>query len=83
MKTIRCPTCDGDCYWFAGAEEQFKIACEQCHGLGEIEIDDDPTTASDCWNCGGSGGGDGYWRCPTCHGSGQTKSADNWSDDID
>lgn len=24
----------------------------------------------DCSLCGGSGGGEGYWRCPECRGSG-------------
>ncbi len=24
----------------------------------------------DCPDCGGSGGGEGYWRCTSCRGSG-------------
>lgn len=28
----------------------------------------------DCRTCGGSGGGDGYWRCPDCRGRGQVRN---------
>lgn len=26
-----------------------------------------------CGPCGGSGGGEGYWRCPYCAGSGENR----------
>lgn len=38
------------------------------------ELDDrDPPDREDpreCPDCGGSGGGEGYWRCPYCGGTG-------------
>lgn len=37
----------------------------ECDGRFDEEPDD-----GSCYTCGGSGGGEDYWRCPSCHGSG-------------
>jgi hypothetical protein len=46
----------------------------------EPEADAAPLEWVDCYTCGGSGGGDGYWRCQSCGGRGRTRNA-AWVED--
>ena len=55
----RCDNCDGPAEHHVSDEEGLWWFCEGC-------LD----TINDCYNCGGSGGGDGANRCPVCNGTG-------------
>ena len=32
----------------------------------------------ECHSCRGSGGGEGYWRCGYCHGTGSVRNEAAW-----
>lgn len=56
-----------------------------CPGAYEIQREQEEADA-ECHSCGGSGGGDGYWRCTSCNGSGMSQSyrrRSSWRDDPD
>ena len=51
---------------FKGADEDFV---DRIRDAGLLDPDDDGAPG-DCGVCGGSGGGDGPWRCHACAGTG-------------
>ncbi|MFA5431209.1 MAG: hypothetical protein WC329_08630 [Candidatus Omnitrophota bacterium] len=52
--------------------------CPSCLANRADQLADDGT----CPDCGGSGGGEGRWRCPTCRGKGhvetESEREDKW-----
>lgn len=55
----------------------------------EADLDDDdrepadeekPEPWAECGTCGGSGGGEGYWRCQSCGGRGSVRNESWWDD---
>lgn len=58
------------------------------HAATEPEGDDDdrepaeekPEPFTECGACGGSGGGEGYWRCQECGGRGSVRNESWWDD---
>ena len=55
MRQIECPFCGGARgyeYWTGydprnGEPTGYWVACEPCHGTGEIEVEDEPRTLED------------------------------------
>lgn len=74
-KRARGPVCSCDAYRFPHRE-----------GGGRCDPEAAREAALCCGTCGGSGGGEGYWRCTSCGGTGQRRmpryrDSDEYADD--
>lgn len=53
---------------YADADDE---ADDELLGFDETQESDDGD--GDCYRCQGSGGGEGYWQCPHCRGTGRDR----------
>lgn len=69
--------------FMAGERPSDEAFAEEAEAEVEDVVDEDdgkPEPWTECGTCGGSGGGEGYWRCQECGGRGTVRNQSWWDD---